>query len=363
MAMSVESLAGPLDAEIHGNRQLSIEGAQPVDRAGPHDIAFVADKANLPAMKQRRIGALIVGQTLFNDHAGAIHASAVLVVDDAKWAFSEVLKRLCPAASRPNIGISIDANVGTTARIGLNTNIFAGSTIGENVVIGDHCDIHPGVSIGAGCRLGDNVTLYPNVVLYPRVIIGNRVAIHAASVLGTDGFGYIMREGRYHKIPHVGTVRIEDDVEIGACTTIDRAMIGETVIGEGTKLDNLVMIAHNCRLGKHNAVISQVGFAGSVTTGNYVTCAGQAGITDHVHLGEGCVLGPKAGSTKDIPPGETYLGSPAQPVADAARVLMAQRKLPEMRKRMRELEKQVAQLTAQMQVLAGSASEPSDIAA
>jgi len=196
--------------------------------------------------------------------------------------------------------------------------------------------------------LGDDCLIYPNVVLYAGVQIRSRVIIHANAVIGADGFGYRFREGRYQKIPHLGWVSIEDDVEIGAATTIDRGMIGATVIGEGTKLDNLVMIGHNCELGKHNAFASQVGLAGSVTTGDYVRCAGQVGIADHVHLGTAAVFGAKAGIHKDMEAGKTYLGAPATEEQDQMRILMSLRKVPELRAHFRQLEKQVADLQQQL---------------
>ena len=187
----------------------------------------------------------------------------------------------------------------------------------------------------------------PNAVLYDDIIVGNRVIIHAGCVIGADGFGYRLVDGRHERIPHFGTVRIEDDVEIGANTTIDRAMVDETVIGQGTKLDNLVMIGHNCEIGRHNLFVSQVGLAGSVTTGDYVVCAGQVGIADHVHLGSRSVLEPKAGVHKDVPDGERHVGVPAIPEADCYRsVVMAHTNCPRCGSSSASLERQVAELAA-----------------
>jgi UDP-3-O-[3-hydroxymyristoyl] glucosamine N-acyltransferase len=225
--------------------------------------------------------------------------------------------------------------------------------VGDRTVIGRDCDIYPGAVIGDGCRLGDLVSIHPNAVLYADVVVGNRVAIHAGAIIGADGFGYRLVEGCHKKLPHFGTVRIEDDVEVGASTTIDRGMIGATVVGEGTKLDNLVMIAHNCELGKHNLFVSQSGLAGSVTTGNHVVCAGQVGVADHVHLGEGCVIGPKSGVHKDIPAGERCIGSPAAPESEARRTLMAQKYVPETRKQVRELTSRIAELEHRLDDLSG----------
>jgi UDP-3-O-[3-hydroxymyristoyl] glucosamine N-acyltransferase len=189
-------------------------------------------------------------------------------------------------------------------------------------------------------------------------LIGDRAIIHAGAIIGADGFGYRLRDGRQEKVTHFGTVRIEADVELGACTTVDRAMIGETVIGEGTKIDNLVMVAHNCELGKHNVLTSQVGLAGSVTSGDYVVCAGQVGVADHVHLGTGCVLGSRSGVHKDIPAGETQIGAPSQPAAEAMKVFMAQRKLPALLKTVRDMEAQISKLTAQLEQLQQNRTSP-----
>ncbi|MGC1274006.1 MAG: UDP-3-O-(3-hydroxymyristoyl)glucosamine N-acyltransferase, partial [Planctomycetaceae bacterium] len=259
------------------------------------------------------------------------------------------LARLKPARRPAPIGPSPQAFVDPGATIGKDTNIHPGATIASDVVIGDRCEIQAGVRIGPGCRIGDDVQLDPNVVLYHEVLIGNRVTIQAGSVIGAIGFGYRTREGRHERIPHYGTVRIEDDVDIGACSTIDRGVIGETVVGEGTKIDNNVVIAHNCRLGRHNLLVSQVGFAGSVTTGDYVVCAGQVGIADHVTIGAGAILGAKAGVHKDLAGGKTYLGAPAAPIEETTRAVMTMQKLPQLRQSLRELERQVAALRKQVE--------------
>ena len=218
----------------------------------------------------------------------------------------------------------------------------------EDASIGDNCSIGHGVVIGAGCRIGNNVTIHPNSVLYDDVIVGNDVTIHATCVIGADGFGYRLVDGRHEHLPHYGTVRICDDVEIGAGTTIDRAKVGETVIGSGTRIDNQVMIGHNCVIGRNNLLVSQVGCAGSVTTGDYVVCAGQVGIADHVHLGDGAIIGAKAGVHRDMPGGQSYLGAPASPAGEATRQLMALKKLPELRSTVKKLQKEIATLTARM---------------
>jgi UDP-3-O-[3-hydroxymyristoyl] glucosamine N-acyltransferase len=213
--------------------------------------------------------------------------------------------------------------------------------VGANAKIGKNCHIHHQVSIGPDCTLGDDVILYPGVVLYEGTVLGNRVTIHANTVIGADGFGYRLKEGRHCKVPQLGHVEIGDDVEIGACTTIDRATFEATRIGAGTKIDNLVQIAHNCQIGQHNLLVSQVGIAGSSSTGDYVVMAGQVGVTDHAHIGTGAVIGAQAGVTKDIPPGQRYLGAPAKPEREVKRVAICLEKLPDIWRDIKRIKKQL----------------------
>ena len=239
--------------------------------------------------------------------------------------------------------------------MGSKTNIHPFVTIGEDVVIGECCDIEPGAVIGDGCVIGDDVRISPNVVLYRDTIIGDRVSIDSGTVIGSEGFGYRTVDGRHERLLHAGNVRICDDVEIGACTTIDRAKMGSTVIGKGTRIDDQVMIAHNCQIGEHNLLVSHTGIAGSSSTGAYVVCAGQSGIADHVHLGDGTIVGAKTGVHRDMPGGQKYLGIPARPAAEHARETMALKRLPEMRTTVKDLQKQLATLQEQMSRLLSAA--------
>lgn len=350
MTITVEQLARQLNGEVVGNREREITNAKALRKATSDDVTFVADDQNLRQLGKCRAGVVLVDAKRLAEaqQLMSLNDATFIVVDDPLTAFIETMKHFRPLRERPIIGVSPHAHVDPSATIGEGTNIYPGAVIGPDVVVGHHCDIHPGVVIGAGCQIGDQTTIYPHAVLYPDVSVGRRVRIHANAVIGADGFGYRFEHGRFVKIPQLGTVRIDDDVEIGACTTIDRGMIGPTIIGEGTKLDNLVMIAHNCELGKHNAFVSQVGLAGSVTTGDYVRCAGQVGIADHVHLGTGCTLAAKAGVHKDVPDGQTYVGVPAGPIDEQFKVVMAVQKTPEMRTQIRQLERQVAELTKQL---------------
>ena len=353
MSTTIEWISQELNCPAKGNQRLEIHGAESVLKAGPHDITFVGDKLNLKRLKSSGAGAVIVDQRLEEsfrkDYDEAPFAS--LIVVDAQAAFIKILQKLRPPRSLPEIGISPRAEISDEAQLGKNCHIYPQVTISPGVRIGNNCRIYPGVYIGDDCVIGDDVTIHANAVLYPDVKIANRSLIHATAVLGCDGFGYRFENGRFIKIPHTGSVQIEGDVEIGAGTTIDRGMIGATVIGEGSKIDNQVMIAHNCEIGKHNAFASQVGFAGSITTGDYVRCAGQVGVVDHVHVGERATLGARAGVHRDIPPGEVHIGTPAAPEKEQIKIVMSMRKVPEMRKQIRELEKHLKELTAQFEVL------------
>ena len=360
MTITVSQLAIQLNGEVIGDQQREISDAQALAKAGPNDVTFVGDELNLRKLSQCQAGVVLINA----DHVATakqlmgLQEVTFIVVDEPQAAFIQTMQLFRPQRPRPQFGVSKNAFVDPSAVIGVNTNIFPGAFIGADAVIGCDCDIHPGAVIGAGCRIGNETTIHAHAVLYPEITLGNRVIIHANAVLGADGFGYRFEQGRFTKIPQLGTVRVDDDVEIGACTTIDRGMIGATIIGEGTKLDNLVMIAHNCELGKHNALVSQVGLAGSVTTGDYVRCAGQVGIADHVHLGTGCTLAAKAGVHKDIPAGETQIGAPSGPIEEQFKIMMAIQKAPEMRKQIRSLDKQVAELTKQLASLREQFSEP-----
>jgi UDP-3-O-[3-hydroxymyristoyl] glucosamine N-acyltransferase len=346
MAIRVAALAEWLEGEVLGNETLLIDRAQSLGKAGPGSVTFFS-ATRATGLQPIEGAAILVSRELRAQISSlAKSGCAFIFVDEPKEAFLRAAASFAPRRARPEIGISADAYVSATAHVGRDTNIHPGAHVAAGVVLGDRCDIHPGAVIGRGCRLGNDVVIHPNAVLYDDVIVGHRVIVHAGTVIGADGFGYRTFDGRHEHIPHFGTVRLEDDVEIGANATIDRALVDETVIGQGTKLDNLVMIGHNCQIGRHNLFASQVGFAGSVTTGDYVVCAGQVGVADHVHLGSRSVLGAKAGVHKDVPEGQRYVGIPAIPEADCLRAVMATHKLPEMRHQFKKLERQVAELAA-----------------
>jgi UDP-3-O-[3-hydroxymyristoyl] glucosamine N-acyltransferase len=355
MEATVGALAERLNGRVIGDGELKVTGLAALGSADAGDLTFLAENTKVRELSETSAAALLVSEDRVDDVADC-NSLTLLVVDDAQDAFLQLLADQRPCRPRAEIGVSPAAIVADSASIGSGTNVYPTTVIGEDVVIGENCNIHPGVVIGAGCRIADGVTIFPRAVLYDDVEIGNRVIIHAGAVIGADGFGYRFREGRFDKVPQLGTVRIEDDVEIGANATVDRAAIDETVVGQGTKIDNLVMVAHNCRIGKHNAFASQVGIAGSCSTGDYVRAGGQVGVGDHINIGTGASLAAGSGFHKDVPDGETWAGYPARPMDESARILMAQVKLPEMRTTVRKLEKQVARLTEQIEAAEQSAA-------
>jgi UDP-3-O-[3-hydroxymyristoyl] glucosamine N-acyltransferase len=271
-----------------------------------------------------------------------------VLVDNPRAAFVKVLETLAipwtlPPGIHPSAVVEDGVQVGADVRIGAQVWIEAGAQIGNRVTI------MAGTKIGADCTIGDGTTLYPNVVLYPRVKIGRGCLLHAGCVLGADGFGYIPAENGLRKVPHLGTVEVGDGVEVGANTCIDRAKTGATVIGSGTKIDNLVHIAHNVRIGYSSLLIAQTGVAGSVTIGNGVILAGQAGIADHITIGDGARVGAQGGVIGNIGPGESVSGYPARPHARKMREYAAVAALPDYVKRIRDLEKRLARLEAASQ--------------
>jgi UDP-3-O-[3-hydroxymyristoyl] glucosamine N-acyltransferase len=324
--ITLHALAELVRGEVHGDGDLLINAARPLDEAGPDDITFVEDARHAPRLQASRAAAAVVPAGL-----GA-NGKAVIRVADPLTAFIAIVRHLHGRAEPPPHGLDPQAYVHPTARLGEGCNLFPFAVVGEGSVLGARCCIHSGAVIGRYCRLGDDVTLYPNAVLYDDTVLGDRVIVHANAVLAADGFGYRHQQGRHVKVPQLGHVEVGDDVEVGACTTIDRGTFQATRVGAGTKIDNLVQIGHNCQIGRHNLLISQMGIAGSSSTGDYVVIAGQVGVVDHVHIGDGAVLGAKAGVTKDVPPRQVWMGAPAKPEREVKRMLMTLEKLPEMRR-------------------------------
>ncbi len=325
---TVRMLAETVGGKIEGDADLLIKAARPLNEAGPGDITFLENAKNLPSLEQSKAAAAVVGLRT------AAAGKTVIRVAEPLTAFIAIAQKLQGRPVPPPSGIDPRAGIDPNAVIGAEASIAPFASVGAGTVIGARCRIAQGVAIGRDCKLGDDVVLHPNVVLYDGCILGNRVTVHANSVLGADGFGYRLHEGRHVKVPQLGYVDIGDDVEIGACTTIDRAAFGSTRIGAGTKIDNLVQVGHNCQIGKHVILVSQVGIAGSCTVGDYAALGGQVGVSDHKRIGAGAMIGGKSGITRDVPPGARMFGYPARPEWDALRLLGALEKVPQLHKDM-----------------------------
>jgi UDP-3-O-[3-hydroxymyristoyl] glucosamine N-acyltransferase len=344
MEKTLREIADLLDGEVAGDPQTRITGVAGVDEAASGDLVFAETARFLEMARQSKAAAVLTSPEL----AGAeTNGKPLLLVTDPRLAFVRLLETLDSSRHTPPPGVHPTAQIGEGTCIGNDVHIGAQVTVGANTTLGDRVTLLPGVSIGENCWIGDDTILHPNVVLYPRVTIGSRCILHAGCVLGADGFGYILVGGTLKKVPQLGTVEIGDDVEIGANTCIDRAKTGKTVIGSGTKIDNLVQIGHNVRVGRTCILVSQVGVAGSVTLGDGVVLAGQVGIKDHVTLGDGAKVGAKSGVISDVPANTTVLGNPALPYRVAWKGFAALKELPELIRRLRGLEKRLVALEEQ----------------
>jgi len=359
---TVDQLAALVRGRVVGDGSVAIHSARPVGEAGPGDITFVESERYARQLRASPASAAIVGPHL---HAslGGVGAEpapglAMIEVDDPMSAFLAVRDHLADGHRQRWVGVHERAYVAPDARIGADVAIYPLAYVGEGAEVGDGSTLHPGSVVGAGCKLGRGVVLHPNVVLYPDVILGDRVEVHAGTVLGGDGFKYQLVDGRHVKVPHTGRVEVGADVEIGSNCTVDRATFEATRIGEGTKVDNLVMIGHNNQIGRHNLLCGQVGIAGSCKTGDYVIMAGQAGIKDHTEIGDRVIVGAQAGVHRNVPAGQQVLGSPAIPLREQRRIFQMVARLPEMHKALRELAAQVAALASNPGPDAPDADDP-----
>ncbi len=340
MVVLLGELARMVDGQLHGDENIPITGAD-IIRDARDGYVTLAENARVADKLAATDASAVLAPPDFQPDG-----IAFITVKDVHEAFAKIVSSFRPPRQDPRTGISSNAIVSPTAKLDADVTIHAGATVGEHVTIGARSVIHPGAIIMTGCQLAEDVQVFPNAVLYENTVVGARVTIHASAVIGAYGFGYNTRQGKHCLSAQLGYVEIGDDVDVGANTTIDRGTYGATVIGEGTKIDNLVMIAHNCRLGKHNLICSQVGVAGSTTTGDYVVMAGQVGVRDHVHIGEGVALGAKAGVMSDIPAGTRYVGIPATPERQQMVIQAAIMKLPEMKKQVKALRRAMAELEA-----------------
>jgi UDP-3-O-[3-hydroxymyristoyl] glucosamine N-acyltransferase len=333
-------LARALGATLEGDPRRVVTGIAPLDSAGPDELSFLTHARYGEAAKASRAGAIVAG----TDAVGL--AAPVLRVRAPQQALVDLLNLFHPPATvvpgiHPTAVVAADARVDPTAAVGAHAVVEAGARIGARVRIGPLVYVGPGVAVDDDCALG------PHVALLAGVRLGRRVIVHPGAVLGADGFGFAFDGTEHRKIPQTGGVLIEDDVEIGANTTIDRATFGDTVVRRGTKIDNLVQIGHNVEIGEHSILVAQVGVSGSSRLGRGVVLAGQVGVADHVTIGDGALVGAQGGVPSSLEAGGKYLGTPARPMLEAKRIMAAETRLPELLRRVRALERALATLTGQ----------------
>lgn len=341
---TAEEFAKLVGGTVIGNGATVIEGITNFENPLKGHISFVQDEKGFKALEASDISCIIVPKQIQK-------SSKVLIqVEHPKRAWAQLLRELFPARKFPGT-ISSQAVIAKTAKIGKNVTIEAFVTVDEHAIIGDNATLAAHVFVGGGVKIGSNCVIHPNVTLYEHCELGANVIIHAGSVIGADGFGYVATPAAHEKLPQIGNVVIEDDVEIGACTTIDRAAIGSTRIGKGCKIDNLVQIAHNVVIGPHTVISAQTGISGSCKIGSHVTMGGGVGLGDHVEIGDGAMIGAGAGfpSNKKVPGRQIYFGQPARPYQEMRKQFGAQLRAAETLDDVRALKKRVAELEKKLE--------------
>jgi len=326
-------LAGRIGARVVGDGERLVSGVAAIEEAGPDHVTFLANPRYARLARTTRAGALIAREPVEGCSA------VLLLADNPYYAFACAVEFFHPP-TRPAAGVSELAFVHPSARLGRDVCVAPFAVVEEEVLVGDRTVIGAGAVVGRGAQIGEDCLLYPRVTLYPGVRVGNRVILHAGCVVGSDGFGFAPGREGYKKIPHVGTVEIGDDVEIGANTTVDRAALGVTRIGRGTKLDNLIQVAHNVTIGRDTVIAAQAGISGSCRVGDRVMIGGQAGLAGHIEIGDGVMLGAQTGVAGSLSAEESaaWSGTPAIPHASWLRVSALLPKLPDLFRRVRRLE-------------------------
>jgi UDP-3-O-[3-hydroxymyristoyl] glucosamine N-acyltransferase len=337
--LTAREIAQLVGGQLAGNPDVVVTGCAGVREARPGEVTFVGHPKYLAMAKKSLASVIII------DNASQLSVNCALVrVGNPQQAFVKVVQHFMPPPVPYPPGIHPTAVVSPGATVGRDACIQAHVIIEDGAMIGDRCVIGAGSFIGQRCRIGSHGLLYPRVTIREDSVVGERCIIHSGVVIGADGFGFEFVKGRHQKIPQNGTVEIGDDVEIGANSAIDRGRYGKTRIGSGTKIDNLVQIAHNCVVGEHCIICGQCGLAGSVIMGDYVTLAGQVGVVGHITIGDRAVIMAQTGVTKDVPADAVVMGFPATPQLEFKKQLASLKRIPEMRKRLAELEKLIGDL-------------------
>jgi len=337
MAFRLGELARRLNGRVRGDPERSIHGIAPLDRAGPDELSFLTNPRYRQAARSSRAGALLVGP------GSGLERPDLLEVDEPYLALARLLELFYPAAPAPAV-VSDRAHLGAGVRLGRDVAVAPFAVIGDRAVLGDRVRVGAGTVIGEDCEIGDDTELKPRVVLYPGTHVGRRCLVHSGVVLGSDGFGFATSGGRHHKIPQLGRVVIEDDVELGANSAVDRGAVDETVSGEGSKIDNLVMIAHGVRIGRAALLAAQSGIAGSTRVGERTTWAGQSGAAGHLRIADGTVVAAKSAVLQDVPQGAFLAGVPAVDHRRWKRTQAALGRLPDLLREVRDLRARLEKL-------------------
>ena len=346
MNASLFEIAALVQGVVIGDENLTISALSPIDNIMTNALVFAEGADNLKHAEASNAAAILVGSSVSGVNKPIIQVSNPLI------AFIKLLHYFYPER-KPKAGVHPTAVIAEDVILGKDVSIGPYVIIESGSVIGDSCYIKSHVHIGYDVTLGANTTIHPQVTIYDNSQIGARVSIHASTVIGSDGFGYTLEGGQHLKVPHVGYVIIEDDVEIGANTVVDRATLGTTVVGEGTKIDNLVQVAHSVKLGKHNILCAFTGIAGSTISGNHVIFAANVGVSDHVRIDDGVILGARAGvpPRKHLKHGNVYLGNPARPKEKAIEQELATTRIPLMRRNLKSLSEKVALLAERIELI------------
>jgi len=337
-AKTLGELAEYVGGRVVGSPDVVIRSASTLGRASEGDISFLANTRYERHLQTTKASAVIVSKET------ASTSVPLLVVEDPYYAFMQIMVLLHGHRKHKKIGISPRASISDSAKIGVDCQIHDFSVVDDDARVGNGCIIYPNVCIGRGVQIGNDSVLYPNVTIYDGCRIGNRVIINANSTIGEDGFGYASHRGVHHKVPQIGIVVVEDDVEVGTCCAIERGTLGDTVIGQGSKLGDLVTVGHGTKIGPYCLLVAQVGIAGSTTLGHHCIVGGQVGIVGHINIGNNVTIAAQAGVINNIDDNQIVLGSPAIEANQGKRAYSMIQYLPEMRQSIRNLQSQIERL-------------------
>ncbi len=345
MERTIKEIADFLEGEVKGDPSVIIKGISGIKEAKEGDITFLANAKYSCLINDTKASCIIVDKEFGNKE---IKGKNFIIVDNPSLSFAKLIELIVPVQVKFEPMISDKAFIGEGVELGKDVHIAPFAVLDKNSKIGDRTVIGAGVYIGPDTEIGDDCLIYPNVSIRERIIIGNRVIIHSGAVVGSDGFGFSTVKGIHKKIPQIGNVVIEDDVEVGANVTIDRARFGKTIIRKGTKIDNLVQIAHNVEIGENTIIVAQTGIAGSTVIGNNVILAGQSGVNGHISIGDNAVVAARAGVVKNVGKGEVVSGYPALSHSKTKRIQIAMTRLPEMIKKIKSLENKIEELEKEL---------------